>query len=140
VNVTGSVIIGVFAAVVPYLACTKLKPRFNYDDALDTFGVHAMGGTIGAFLTGVLATAEVNANLKLDATAAAKHGLAAAVAHHTAWIAQLEAMAVTLALALVGTLAIGYLTQAVVGLRPTPEAEDQGLDITDHGEEGYVLD
>jgi len=140
VSVTGAVIIGVFAAAVPYLACTKLKPLLKYDDALDTFGVHAVGGTIGAFLTGVLATAKVNANLDPSATAAAKNGLAAAVASHHAWIAQLEAMGVTLVLAMVGTVAIGFLTKAVVGLRPTPEAEDQGLDITDHGEEGYVLD
>jgi Amt family ammonium transporter len=139
VNPTGAVIIGVFAAVVPYLACTQLKPIFKYDDALDTFGVHAVGGTIGAFLTGVLATAKVNANIGTGA-AAMKNGLAATVASHTAWIAQLEAMAITLALAVVGTVAIGFLTKAVVGLRPTPEAEDQGLDIIDHGEEGYVLD
>ena len=54
---------GVLAGVIPYLACTKLKALLKYDDALDTFGVHAVGGTMGAFLTGVLATADVNANL-----------------------------------------------------------------------------
>jgi len=140
VNPTGAVIIGVFAAVVPYLACTKLKPLLKYDDALDTFGVHAIGGTIGAFLTGVLATAKVNANIDAGAAAAAKNGLGAAVANHTAWLAQLEAMAITLALAVIGTVVIGFMTKVVVGLRPSLEAEDQGLDITDHGEEGYVLD
>ena len=66
VNATGAVIIGVLAGVVPFLACTKLKAMFKYDDALDTFGVHAVGGTMGALVTGFLATADVNANLKTN--------------------------------------------------------------------------
>src|SRR5438309_9204067 len=60
---SGAVVIGVAAGVVPFFACTKLKSWFHYDDALDTFGVHAVGGTLGAFLTGLLATATVNSNL-----------------------------------------------------------------------------
>src|ERR1700750_1169037 len=64
VNSTGAVIIGVLAAAIPYLAVSILKPALNYDDALDTFGVHAVGGTLGALLTGLLATKEVNSNLK----------------------------------------------------------------------------
>ncbi len=138
VNVTGAVIIGVFAAVVPYFAVTKLKPLLKYDDALDTFGVHAVGGTLGALLTGVLVSADVNGNTTADA--AKKSGLADRIANHTAWVSQLEAIAVTLVLAVVATVVIGFITKAVVGLRPTPEGEDQGLDITDHGEDGYVLD
>src|SRR5207302_10003010 len=63
VDPTGAVIIGIVAGAVPFFACTKLKSWFHYDDALDTFGVHAVGGTLGAFLTGVLATARVNLNL-----------------------------------------------------------------------------
>src|SRR5438477_1914333 len=63
VTSTGAVIIGVFAGVVPFLACTKLKAIFNYDDALDTFGVHGVGGTMGALLTGFFASADANANL-----------------------------------------------------------------------------
>ena len=64
VNATGAVICGVLAAVIPYIAVSLLKPALRYDDALDTFGVHAVGGTLGAILTGILATKEVNANLK----------------------------------------------------------------------------
>src|ERR1700742_481129 len=64
VNATGAVIIGVLAAVIPYFAVSALKPALGYDDALDTFGVHAVGGTLGALLTGILATKEANANLK----------------------------------------------------------------------------
>ena len=139
VNATsGAIIIGVLAAVVPYFACTKLKPMFKYDDALDTFGVHAIGGTLGALMTGVLVDATVNSNLTGDP--AKKNGLADKIAGHSAWVSQLEAIAITLVLAIVMTVIIAYITKAVVGLRPTPEAEDQGLDITDHGEEGYMLD
>jgi Amt family ammonium transporter len=63
---TSAVIIGVFAGAVPYFAYTKLKAFFKYDDALDTFGVHGVGGTMGALLTGFFATADVNANLSTN--------------------------------------------------------------------------
>ncbi len=138
VNTTGAVIIGVLAAVLPYLAVTKLKPLLKYDDALDTFGVHAVGGTLGAIITGVLVDSGVNSNLVTDVTK--KNGLADKIANHGAWLSQIEAAAITLVLAVVATVIIGYITKFTVGLRPTAEGEDQGLDITDHGEEGYVLD
>jgi Amt family ammonium transporter len=137
VNATGAVIIGVCAGVVPYLACTKLKAMFNYDDALDTFGVHAVGGTMGALLTGILATSDVNANLLSDAYAK-KNGLAALVTNGGLWMAQLKAMGITIVLSVVATLVIAYIVKAVIGLRPTPEVETQGLDINEHGEEGYI--
>jgi len=139
VNSTGSVIIGLLAGVVPFIACTKLKSMFKYDDALDTFGVHAVGGTLGALVTGFLATSEVNANLISDGVAK-KNGLAALVTNGGLWMAQLKAIGITLVMAIVGTVILAYLVKAIVGgLRPTPEAEQQGLDITDHGEEGYIL-
>src|SRR5260370_29218781 len=59
VDATGAIIIGILAGIIPFFACTKLKSWFHYDDALDTFGVHAVGGTLGAFLTGLLPTAQV---------------------------------------------------------------------------------
>jgi ammonium transporter, Amt family len=137
-STSGAIIIGVLAAVVPYVACTKLKPMFKYDDALDTFGVHAVGGTLGAFLTGVLVDIAVNPNLTGDP--AKKNGVADLATHHMLWIEQLKAMGITLVLAVTGTIIITFVTKAVVGLRPTPEAEAQGLDIREHGEEGYVLE
>jgi len=136
VNSTGAVIIGVFAAVVPYLACTKLKAKFGYDDALDTFGVHAVGGTLGALLTGFLVCSDVNGNL--TGAAATKSGLAKLVTDGGLWMAQLKAIGLTLVLALVATAIIAYLVKAVIGLRPTEEVERQGLDINEHGEEGYA--
>ena len=125
VNPTGAIIIGIAAGIIPFFACTKLKSWFHYDDALDTFGIHAVGGTLGAFLTGVLATASVNANLTK-------------LAGHALWFEQLKAIAITIILAIAGTAIIGSLVKAVIGLRIAPEIERQGLDINEHGEEGYM--
>ena len=136
VDTTGAVIIGVLAGVVPYLACTKMKAIFGYDDALDTFGVHAVGGTLGALVTGFLATASVNSNL--TGSYATKNGLAKLVTDGGLWLEQVKAIALTLVLSVLATVVIAYIVKALVGLRPTPEAESQGLDITDHQEEGYI--
>jgi Amt family ammonium transporter len=122
---SGAIIIGIAAGIVLFFACTKLKSWFHYDDALDTFGVHAVGGTLGAFLTGVLATASVNPNLtKLSG--------------YALWFQQLKAIAITILLAVAGTAIIGSLVKAAIGLRIAPEIERQGLDINEHGEEGYM--
>ncbi len=131
ITATGAVILGVLAGLIPFLAVVKLKARLGYDDALDTFGVHAVGGTLGALLTGILATTDANPNLA---------GNLGGIVGHTLWLHQLAAMGLTLVLAVVGTLVIGFLVKAAVGLRPTPEVERQGLDINEHGEEGYILE
>lgn len=138
VDATGAVIIGVLAGIIPFFAVTYLKPALGYDDALDTFGVHAIGGTLGALVTGILVNPAVNANLVSDAYAA-KNGLKAAIEGHTLWIVQLQAIAITLALAVIGTAIIAYVIKFTIGLRPTQEDESAGLDVTDHGEEGYIL-
>ncbi|HMJ12117.1 MAG TPA: ammonium transporter [Polyangiaceae bacterium] len=131
VDATGAVICGVLAGLVTFVACTKLKNAAGYDDALDTFGVHAVGGTLGAFLTGVLATSKVNANLDLNLKDVVGSSL---------WIEQLKAMGVTIVLACVATAVIAYALKATIGLRPTPDDEETGLDLTDHGERGYHLE
>jgi Amt family ammonium transporter len=110
----------------------------GYDDALDTFGVHAIGGTLGAIMTGLLATGSVNGNLLVDGVAG-KNGLKAAVEGHTLVFSQLKAVALTLVLAVVGTIVIAMIVKVIVGLRPTPEVETAGLDVQEHGEEGYVI-
>ncbi len=141
VNSTGAVIIGVFAAAVPYFFVNKVKARFGYDDALDTFGVHAIGGTIGAFLTGILAVpatladgtvnpGAVNPNLAANVDAFIHRG--------TLWLEQLKAIGLTLCLAVGATVVLAYIVKTIVGLRAAPEVERQGLDINEHGEEGYV--
>jgi Amt family ammonium transporter len=138
VDATAAVILGFVAGIVPFLAVTYLKSIIGYDDALDTFGVHAVGGTVGALLTGFYANSAVNANLVSEAYAA-KNGLKAAIEGGTLWMVQLQAIALTLALALVGTLIVTLIVKFTIGLRPTAEEEAAGLDISDHGEEGYLL-
>ncbi len=147
VTSTGAVIIGVAAGLVPFFACWKIKAWFGYDDALDTFGVHAVGGTLGALLTGFLASAAANPNLannlaevgnKLEAAnPATQNGLADLVAHGQLWMEQLKAIGVTLCLAVVGTTIIAYALKVVIGLGVSPEVETSGLDLVEHGEEGY---
>jgi len=142
VDVTGAVIIGICAGLVPFFFVVKVKGWLGYDDALDTFGVHAIGGSMGALLTGFLATDKVNGNLTLIADAASanpatKNGLAKLVADHMLWVEQLKAIFVTLVLAVVGTLIIAYIVKAVLGLRVNEEVETVGLDLAEHGEEGY---
>jgi Amt family ammonium transporter len=136
VDPTGAVLIGVAAGIVPFFACTKLKSWFHYDDALDTFGVHAVGGTLGAFLTGLLATARVNPNL--SATAATQNGLGKIIGR-LLWLEQLKAIALTILLAVAATAIIGAIVKTFIGLRIAPEIERQGLDINEHGEEGYIV-
>ena len=130
VNATGAMIIGLAAGVVPFFAVMYLKSMLGYDDALDTFGVHAVGGTLGAILTGVLATADVNGNLNLNLKD---------IVGKTLLMEQFKAVALTLALSVIGTVVIAMIVKVVIGLRPTPEVESTGLDIAEHGEEGYNI-
>ncbi len=136
VDAKGAMIIGVLAGIVPFFAVVKLKGWLGYDDALDTFGVHAVGGTMGALLTGFLATSSVNANLT-DANSYAKANGLFKLIGNGLWIEQVKAIGLTLVLSIVGTVIIAYVVKAVVGLRPTEEVESLGLDLAEHGEEGY---
>jgi Amt family ammonium transporter len=131
VSTSGAVAIGVLAGVVPYFACTKLKAALKYDDALDTFGVHGVGGTLGAILTGVFATAEANPNLNLNL----KDMLGMPLV-----VEQFKAVGFTLVVSIVGTVVLASIVKAVIGLRPSAEDEENGLDYTDHGEAGYHED
>ena len=133
ITATGAVIIGLLAGLVPYLACTSLKAWLKYDDALDTFGVHAVGGTIGTIMAGVLATTEANPNLG--------NGPIAALVGHSLWIEQLKAGGLVLLWSVGATLVLAKLTGWVMGgLRVDAETESAGLDVAEHGEEGYILD
>jgi len=124
-----AVLIGVAAGLVPWFFCTRVKKWFKYDDALDTFGVHAVGGTLGAFLTGVLATTEVNGALSTNL---------ADLVGKTLYVEQLKAIGLTLVLSIVGTAVIALAIKALFGLRPNTEEEREGLDVTDHEEKGYI--
>lgn len=128
VSAGSAMLIGIIAGIVPFLAVTKLKAIFKYDDALDTFGVHGVGGTVGAILAGVFATPDVNANLNTNLGALVGHGLV---------LEQLKAVGITMALSIAGTAAVAYVIKLAIGLRPSVEDEEAGLDETDHGETGY---
>jgi Amt family ammonium transporter len=133
VTARGAVAIGVAAGVIPWFFCYKVKGWFGYDDALDTFGVHAIGGTIGALLTGMLARTDANANLLNDwMKPFVKNSWFQPLVFE-----QLKAIGLTLVLAIVGTTIIAYIVKFTIGLRPAEEDETQGLDLSDHGEEGY---
>ncbi len=123
VTANGAMIIGILAGIIPYLAVAKLKAIFGYDDALDTFGIHGVGGTLGAILTGVLANEKAN-----SVVAGLKDGLL---------MNQFKAIFVTVILSVVATAVIAYIVKAVVGLRVDEEVESLGLDLAEHGEEGY---
>jgi Amt family ammonium transporter len=129
----GSIWIGIAAGIIPWFFCYKVKGWFGYDDALDTFGVHAIGGTTGAIMTGMLARNSVNANLATNL----KGYVTDSCFQPLVW-EQLKAVGITLVLAVVGTVVIAYITKALVGLRPSEEVEISGLDIAEHGEEGYA--
>jgi ammonium transporter, Amt family len=131
VTANGAVIIGLLAGSIPYLAVTKLKSALGYDDALDTFGVHGVGGTLGALVTGFLATADANPNLNTNL---------ADFVGKTLWLEQIKAIGLTLALAIGGTFVVATAVKKLIGLRPDPESEEDGLDQLDHGEAGYHLD
>ena len=130
--------IGFAAGVVCYFMVTKVKGLFGYDDSLDAFGVHGAGGTLGAILTGVFATRAVNDGLKDASGRALPLGLVDGNAGQMA--GQLIGVAIAWGLAIVGTLVILKICDVVLGVRVSPEQENDGLDLSMHGEEAYNLE
>lgn len=124
--------LGVLAGAIPFFAVTKLKALLKYDDALDTFGIHGVGGTLGALLSGFFADASVNGNLNTN--------LKDILAGKALWFEQVKAIGLTILLSVVATAIIAIVVKALIGLRPTVEAEQEGLDLADHGEEGYIYE
>ncbi len=113
----------------------SVKKKLGYDDSLDAFGVHGAGGTIGALLTGVFATRAINPILHDAQGSAVRLGIVDG--NFIQILNQIIGIAIAFVLAIVGTLAILKLVDLVIGLRVTSEDETQGLDVTQHGEEGY---
>ena len=123
--------LGAAAGVVCYLACTSLKSKFGYDDSLDAFGVHGVGGTLGAVLTGVFATRAIGATPDGEPLGLLEGG--------NLLVPQLIAVAVTWVFAIVATFIILKVLDATMGLRVSSQSEIQGLDFSAHGEEGYIF-
>jgi Amt family ammonium transporter len=133
-----ALIIGVVASVGCFLMVTEVKKRFGYDDSLDVFGVHGTGGTIGALLTGVFATKAINPIFKDSAGNPLPVGLVDGNAAQV--LNQLIGVIVSIALAIVGSFIILKALDSTIGLRVSEDDEVTGLDLTQHGEEGYNLD
>src|SRR5882757_8519225 len=128
-----ALIIGFIAGLVCYFMVTKVKSIFGYDDALDAFGVHGAGGTIGALLTGVFAQQVINPIFGAGKPVGGLDG------HWGQLGNQLVGVLVAWGFALVGTIVLLKITDMVTGLRVTEDQEIEGLDITQHGEEAYNL-
>jgi len=130
-----ALLIGLIAGVFCYWMVAIVKGKFGYDDSLDAFGVHGAGGTLGAVLTGIFAVSAVNPIFKDAQGNTLPSGLLEGNAHQ--WLNQLIGIAIAWVLAIVGTLIILKLVDVTIGLRVSEEEEVQGLDLSQHGEEGY---
>jgi Amt family ammonium transporter len=130
-----ALLIGLIAGVFCYWMVAKVKAKFGYDDSLDAFGVHGAGGTLGALLTGVFASSAVNPIFKDAQGNTLASGVLEGNAHQL--LNQMLGVAIAWGLAIVGTLIILKVVDVTIGLRVNEEEEVQGLDLSQHGEEGY---
>jgi Amt family ammonium transporter len=126
--------IGFIAGALCYWMVTKVKAIFGYDDALDAFGVHGAGGTVGALLTGVFAQQLINPIYGAGKPVGGLDGHWGQVGN------QLAGVLISWTFALVGTFVLLKIVDAITGLRVSEEQEIEGLDITQHGEEAYNLE
>jgi ammonium transporter, Amt family len=129
-----ALVIGVCAGAFCYWMVTKVKAIFKYDDALDAFGVHGAGGTIGALLTGVFAQQAINPIFGAGKAVGGLDGHWAQVGN------QLVGVLIAWGIALVGTIVLLKIVDMITGLRVSAQNEEAGLDITQHGEEAYNLE
>jgi Amt family ammonium transporter len=127
-NAVSAIPMGIIAGVVCYFACAKLKQKFGYDDSLDAFGIHGIGGTIGALLTGVFASKHLSSE---------HYGLLDGMPGQM--VPQIVSIVATAVFALIGTFIILKVLDAVMGLRVSQDDEVIGLDVSQHGEEGYIF-
>jgi Amt family ammonium transporter len=129
-----ALIIGAVAGVICYAACSYLKSALKYDDALDAFGIHGIGGIWGAIATGLFFAVDANPNvagLNQDLYAAIKDG------SHNVLFGQIKAVVITIAFSAVASTVILLVVKYTVGLRVDADQESEGLDLSQHGEEGY---
>ncbi len=130
-----SLVIGLLAGLVCYTMVAIVKQRLGYDDSLDAFGVHGIGGTLGALLTGIFATSAINPVFKDAAGNVLPVGV---IEGHWGQLGnQIVGILIAIVLSVVGTLVLLKLVDLVIGLRMSPEEEREGMDVTQHGEEGY---
>jgi Amt family ammonium transporter len=130
VNPLSGLLIGLMAGVICYVMCTNIKNRLGYDDSLDVFGVHGTSGVVGLLMAGVLSSPAVTGDPQYNGLI---HG------GTTQMVNQLVGLLVTTVLAVVGTWVLLLVVRATTGLRVDPDAEREGLDLNQHGEEGYIF-
>jgi len=135
VSPMSAIVIGLIAGAFCYFMVAKVKMIFGYDDSLDAFGVHGAGGTLGALLTGIFASSVVNPIFKDTQGNTLPSGLLEGNAHQL--LNQVIGVAIAWVLAAVGTLVILKVVDLTIGLRVSEDHEIQGLDLSQHGEEGY---
>jgi Amt family ammonium transporter len=131
----GAIVLGLIAGAVCLFFCSTVKNLFGYDDALDVFGIHGIGGIIGAILTGVLVNPALGGAGILDYAT----GKVAEYAFATQVIAQCKAVLLTIVWCGIGSAIIYKIVDFTVGLRPTVDQEREGLDLNDHGERAYNM-
>jgi Amt family ammonium transporter len=129
-----ALIMGAVAGLVCFWSCSWLKTTFKYDDSLDAFGVHGVGGTLGAVLTGVFATRTAS-----DAALWKGEPMGLVNGNSSLIVGQIVAVLVTWVLSIVATFVLLKILDVTMGLRVTKEEEQQGLDLSQHGEEGYIF-
>ena len=129
----GAIVLGLVAGFVCFIACSAIKNALGYDDALDVFGVHGVGGIVGAIGTGILAAPFLGGSGVFDYTT----GKIADYDMVTQVISQIKAVCLTIVWSGLGTLILLTVVRAVVGLRPAADQEREGLDLVDHGERAY---
>jgi Amt family ammonium transporter len=123
----GAIVLGAIAGVVCYVFCTAVKHAFGYDDSLDVFGIHGVGGIVGSILTGVLVSPALG-GVGLDGYAMGQQ----------VWV-QLVAVAIAVGWCAVASYVLYKLVDMLVGLRVAPETEREGLDLAEHGERAYTV-
>jgi len=130
VSPLSGLLIGLMAGIICYVMCTNVKNRLGYDDSLDVFGVHGTSGVVGLLMAGVLSSPAVTGEPQYNGLI---HG------GTTQMVNQLVGLLVTTVLAVVGTWVLLLVVRATTGLRVDPDAEREGLDLNQHGEEGYIF-
>ncbi|MEC9007688.1 MAG: ammonium transporter [Planctomycetota bacterium] len=130
VSPLSGLLIGLMAGIICYVMCTNVKNRLGYDDSLDVFGVHGTSGVVGLLMAGVLSSPAVTGEPQYNGLI---HG------GTTQMVNQLVGLLVTTVLAVVGTFLLLVVVRATTGLRVDPDAEREGLDLNQHGEEGYIF-
>jgi Amt family ammonium transporter len=131
----GAIVLGLIAGAICFFFCTTVKNALGYDDSLDVFGVHCIGGIIGALLTGILVNPSLGGTGIMDYTT----GKVADYAFATQMWAQIKAVCLTLVWSGIGSAILYKIVDLIVGLRVTTEAEREGLDLTGHGERAYTM-